>query len=707
MTTSSSDVGSFNSVQHEDIERAVAKRTETLRESELLGKSFVDEGTVDISNEVIGVRFENIEFEVDVPDNTSTKRFCIPKLKKKILKNISDDIPGGCMVALMGASGAGKTSLLNVLARRNKHSTGTVYFNDHVPSDNEVFERVAFIQQDDIFFGNLTVKEHLSIQADLRLPRDMSDADRERRVNTIIRKMSLKKCEGGKIGNPAIGLSRGISGGEKKRLNIASELLTAPSIIFADEPTTGLDSHVAGTAVSVLRELADRGHTVICTIHQPNSHIFQMFDWLLLMGEGLILYSGDRLGSIKWFNDLGYKCPLSQNPAEFIVRTVAVTDDKREEKLREIDELADEWKQRGKTFLEEWESKDKDIFMAELAAHYAEQLAPVLLRATSQESVHSAITTSFERQSSISSRPNVYQRLATAKSFMAAMDQHYEKIGLWKQFRTLLRREFISGTRDPILVAARGMQSLVIGLVVGFLFFRLSWSYPDSLTKISAIFTILMNQSMTGTFGVVQVFPEEKPVVKREYKSGFVKTLPYITAKMVGELPVHTIFPILFITLTYFLCGLNDNAARFFISMGVLILVANVALSIGYFASAAAPDVDTAISLAQSLLLPLILFSGFLVDLDDIPGFWIWIEYMSPFKYGMAAFSMTVFWDETVIYNNTTSIPGDVFVSERLGFTADSTFYMVSFLALAALIILLRIFAIIALELSFRFSKSD
>eukprot|EP01071_Lankesteria_metandrocarpae_P010985 Lankesteria_metandrocarpae@DN5394_c1_g1_i2.p1 len=644
MTTSSSDVGSFNSVQHEDIERAVAKRTETLRESELLGKSFVDEGTVDISNEVIGVRFENIEFEVDVPDNTSTKRFCIPKLKKKILKNISDDIPGGCMVALMGASGAGKTSLLNVLARRNKHSTGTVYFNDHVPSDNEVFERVAFIQQDDIFFGNLTVKEHLSIQADLRLPRDMSDADRERRVNTIIRKMSLKKCEGGKIGNPAIGLSRGISGGEKKRLNIASELLTAPSIIFADEPTTGLDSHVAGTAVSVLRELADRGHTVICTIHQPNSHIFQMFDWLLLMGEGLILYSGDRLGSIKWFNDLGYKCPLSQNPAEFIVRTVAVTDDKREEKLREIDEWSDMWKQHGKAFLEEWSTGGRATFVEEFSEYNKQQIA-LAERSFSitPQTLESAISGAFNRQSSVLRESRVGIDTKTSHSFVALKSGEYKQIGVWKQFTTLLRREFISGSRDPTLVAARAAQSLVIGLVVGFLFFRLSWAYTDSLTKISAMFTILMNQSMTGTFGVVQVFPEEKPVVKREYKSGFVKTIPYITAKMVGELPVHTIFPILFITLTYFLCGLNDNAARFFISMGVLILVANVALSIGYFASAAAPDVDTAISLAQCILLPLILFSGFLINLDDVPNFWIWLEYLSPFKYGVAAFSTTVF----------------------------------------------------------------
>ena len=199
------------------------------------------------------------------------------KSGRQLLQGISGIAVPGEVVALMGASGAGKTTLLNSLLQRNLKGLvvkGEVLVNGQ-PIGKNISSVSAYVQQEDIFVGTLTIREHLMIQARLRL--NCSQKEREERVQQVIQEMLLESSQASVIGIP--GLVKGISGGEMKRLAFATETLNNPPILFCDEPTTGLDSYMAMTIVQRLEAMAgDHGKTIICTIHQPSSEVFELFD---------------------------------------------------------------------------------------------------------------------------------------------------------------------------------------------------------------------------------------------------------------------------------------------------------------------------------------------------------------------------------------------------------------------------------------------
>ncbi|PKY40513.1 ABC transporter-like protein, partial [Rhizophagus irregularis] len=173
----------------------------------------------------------------------------------------------------MGPSGCGKTTLLNLLGDRvgSKGVQGTITLNGHKITKNSK-RFVAYCTQDDIFFPHLTVKETLSYTARLRLPREMSRRDKLKQVENTMALLNLTKCANTIIGDHR---TRGVSGGERKRANIASELLTDPSVILLDEPTSGLDSSLALELTKILKEFAVKQRkTIIMVIHQPSSQVF-------------------------------------------------------------------------------------------------------------------------------------------------------------------------------------------------------------------------------------------------------------------------------------------------------------------------------------------------------------------------------------------------------------------------------------------------
>ncbi len=118
---------------------------------------------------------------------------------------------------------------------------------------------------------------------------------------------------------------KGISGGERRRLSFASEIITDPAILFCDEPTSGLDSFMAMTVVESMKRLAAEGRTIICTIHQPSSEIFRSFNSLYLLAEGRLAYSGSLPGAYEFFASQGFKCPPRYNPADFYIKNLAIS----------------------------------------------------------------------------------------------------------------------------------------------------------------------------------------------------------------------------------------------------------------------------------------------------------------------------------------------------------------------------------------------
>lgn len=152
----------------------------------------------------------------------------------------------------------------------------------------------------------------------MKLP---STVNKKRRVEELIDSLKLNKCSDTKIGGPFV---KGVSGGERKRTAVGVELITNPNLIFLDEPTTGLDSFTATNVIELCRELAQSGRTVICTIHQPNSDTFDLFDQLMLMACGKILYFNDAKKAVHHFQSIGYPCPAMANPADFFMTLMSI-----------------------------------------------------------------------------------------------------------------------------------------------------------------------------------------------------------------------------------------------------------------------------------------------------------------------------------------------------------------------------------------------
>ncbi|TEA18598.1 ABC transporter G family member [Colletotrichum sidae] len=240
---------------------------------------------------------------------------------KRILNNIQGMAHPGEVTAIMGASGAGKTTFLDILARKNKRGTvaGDFYVNGEKVNDVDYKNVIGFVDQEDTMLPTLTVHETILTSALLRLPRNMGRAAKEQRVFEVEKQLGIYHIRDSLIGSEE-GKGRGISGGEKRRVGIACELVTSPSILFLDEPTSGLDAYNAFNVIECLVTLAKNyKRTVVFTIHQPRSNIVALFDRLVLLARGGAVYSGPFAQCQNYFDHIGYSCPPGFNIADYLV----------------------------------------------------------------------------------------------------------------------------------------------------------------------------------------------------------------------------------------------------------------------------------------------------------------------------------------------------------------------------------------------------
>lgn len=245
-----------------------------------------------------------------------------------LLKNISGKITGG-LWAIMGASGSGKTTLLSALSLRLDSSymniSGEFRINGREYSRANLKTLSAYVMQDDLLHADLTVEETLYYAAQLRLPSSLSNAQRMSRINEVLVLMGIEHTRKVIVGNTR---RKGISGGERKRVCVAIEILNRPKLLFLDEPTSGLDSSTAFSVCKALKHLADIGEcTVICTIHQPQPKVFRLFDNLILMKQGSIVYQGNSMKVVSFLENIGMPCPVDVNIADHLLNVVSVSKD--------------------------------------------------------------------------------------------------------------------------------------------------------------------------------------------------------------------------------------------------------------------------------------------------------------------------------------------------------------------------------------------
>ncbi|CAF0826300.1 unnamed protein product [Adineta ricciae] len=522
---------------------------------------------------------------------TLTKAFCPWKevgQPKMLLKGVSGIAKPGQLMAIMGASGAGKTTLLNILTQRrpgNLAVTGDVRVNG-TKMGRHINRVSGYVQQEELFIPSMTPREHLYFHAMLRLNRDVTKDRRVARVNELLDFLNLKKVEKTVIGET--GRIKGLSGGEKRRLLFASEVMTDPPLLFADEPTSGLDGSMAFVICDAMRKLCNQGKTIVCTIHQPSSEIFELFDTLYLLAEGRVAYFGSRKKAQDFFGSLGYNAPANYNLSDFYIQTLAILPFDREASLERVEHICDEYE---KTPL------------------YAQHVGEA-------EQYHTIDDDQTNTLSSVFNRSPKY------------------KAGFFRQLTWLLWRSTIDTFRNPFELRLRLLISIVLSILFGLVFLRLEYN-QQAFQNISAVIMVLI---VNIAFSTVQKNADginrQLPLVLKEHDDGIYRTLPYYIARMVLELPSCALSIFILGTIVYWMANLYDNTQHYFILQGILILCGIVSVSVGTLIGVSMPTPDAAAALIVPVVLPLFVFAGFFINAKTIPNWLIWLKYISWLYYG-------------------------------------------------------------------------
>ncbi|KAF2101114.1 ABC transporter-like protein [Rhizodiscina lignyota] len=234
---------------------------------------------------------------------------------KPVLSNITGEISRGSLVGILGGSGAGKSTFVNVLMGKQKH-TGSVKVNGVRDKLSHYKKIIGYVPQDDIVLAELTVRENILHSARIRLPSNWGDREIQRHVDILIDCLQLGHVKDSLVGSPVKPV---ISGGQRKRVSIGMELAAAPMALFLDEPTSGLDATAASHIMKILSALARLGITVVTIIHQPREEIFHAIDDLILLANGRLIYQGKERDVQGYFERAGFDFPEHSNPADTLM----------------------------------------------------------------------------------------------------------------------------------------------------------------------------------------------------------------------------------------------------------------------------------------------------------------------------------------------------------------------------------------------------
>jgi len=243
-----------------------------------------------------------------------------------VLKDITGSFPEASLVALMGPSGGGKTTFMNAMCGRASYGnvSGVLCVNQKPCNIADISKVVGFVPQDDIMHPDLTVQQNIFYNALLRLPSTMVRQNRDKvweHANQVVKILGLERVADNLVGDPE---KRGISGGQKKRVNIGMELAAMPAVIFMDEPTSGLDGAATVQLAACLANLRQSGLTIVCVIHQPRWAVYSRFSHLLLLGAGgQMVYCGEALKIQAYFEGLFFRLPENETPADWMIDIVS------------------------------------------------------------------------------------------------------------------------------------------------------------------------------------------------------------------------------------------------------------------------------------------------------------------------------------------------------------------------------------------------
>ncbi|KAK8936083.1 Pleiotropic drug resistance protein 3 [Platanthera zijinensis] len=537
------------------------------------------------------ITFNDIRYSVDMPQEMKEKG--IQEDRLELLKGVSGSFRPGVLTALMGVSGAGKTTLMDVLSGRKTggYIDGSILINGY-PKKQETFARISgYCEQNDIHSPNLTVYESLVYSAWLRLPTEVNPGTRKMFIEEVMELVELIPLREALVGLPGI---NGLSTEQRKRLTISVELVANPSIIFMDEPTSGLDARAAAIVMRTVRNTVDTGRTVVCTIHQPSIDIFEAFDELFLMKRGgneiyvgpLGLHSSHLISYFEGIEGVD-KIKNGYNPATWMLDVTTIA---REEIM-------------GIDFNEIYKSsglfkRNKDL-IKELS--------------TPPPSSHDLYFPTQYSQSLIT------QCLAC----------------LWKQR--------LSYWRNPRYTAVRFMFTLIIALLFGTIFWDLGKKrkkQQDLFNAMGSMYSSVLFLGVSNSSTVQPVVAIERTVFYRERAAGMYSAMPYAFGQVVVEIPYIMVQAIIYGILVYSMIGFEWTAAKFFWYLFFMFFTFLYYTYYGMMAVGLTPSYNISAIVSAAFYGIWNLFSGFLIPRPSMPVWWRWYSWACPVAwtlYGLVA----------------------------------------------------------------------
>lgn len=492
----------------------------------------------------------------------------LDKAPKILLDNVTGQVMPGQMMACMGPSGAGKTTFLDVVARRRVGggATGSVFLGSKKIVTNSQMATVgSYVEQQDDLLGVLTVRETIMYAARLSNP---TEPDPSERVDHIINVLGLAKCANVIIGNP---IQKGISGGQKRRVTIAQSLVTYPRVLFLDEPTSGLDTTTSREVMTSIKRIAvEKGMIVIATIHQPNFETLALFESLLLLADGKVMFNGSIASMPQYFEKVGQPIPRFSNPADHAIDLV-----------NGDFELSNETTVKNMiATLGDFYFQESKATNADLAAKYNEDGAAVV-----------------------------------------ASNSREQRSYFFSHTVILSHRIFLNYSRNLIAYGVRVGMYIGMGIMMATIWVRLGNNSSTVNDRLSVHFFSVAFLSFMSVAGI-PAFLEERSVFIREKRNGLYKTGPYALANSLVNVPFLFMCSFSFSILSYWAIGLNSDAGAFFKFVTYLFLAIYAAESQVILVSSLLPIFVAALAIASFFNGFWMCVQGYFIKTISLPKFW-------------------------------------------------------------------------------------
>ncbi|XP_050539805.1 ATP-binding cassette subfamily G member 4-like [Daktulosphaira vitifoliae] len=525
----------------------------------------------------VDIEFVDVSYSVNI---WTPGRLLCPE-QKKILKNVSGKFFKNQSCAIIGCSGSGKSSLLNfVSGYKTIGYQGIININGKKRKREAFLKESCYIMQDDHLQPYLTVLESMEISSKLKHCVTKLDVYHQVLIQRILENLNLNKKQHS--------LTKNLSGGECRRLSIAVELIRNPKVMFFDEPTTGLDMVSANRIVSMLRDLAKCGKTIISTIHQATSSHINLFDLLYVLSpSGQCIYYGHSSKLIDYLSSVGLQCPLHHNPADYIL----------------------------------------EISSGEYG------------------NFNDTLIQKINNGKSINWCKNIHHQTVDSLEENINKDRNHQKNNskFCNDLQVLLHRTMIISSRNSEFINIRVFAPFILSFLFGLVYFKIGNNASYTRDNVQLLYFCSTYIIFLSAYSMSIKFPLEFLLMRIEYFNQWYSVHSYFISLTLMDLPIQLLSTGLFCTVLYVMSGQPFEFFRFSMFLLMFILIGLISQATGMLVAIMFKNFVVNSIVISLIVLPVSVFSGILLRIRDTPKIFSWVYDVNILKHSIQGILHSVY----------------------------------------------------------------